>query len=96
LNFGRGRRGLLRTFVPKGKPADYYDKTRKGLGYITPPAQSQSEGDESFPSHSSSSSEWESDVSVGVVNKKLFVNMTSINQLEQEEAIEMFNTEPWS
>jgi len=29
LNFRRGRCGLLWTFVPKGKPADYYDKTRK-------------------------------------------------------------------
>jgi len=57
LHFGRGRRGLLRTFVPKEKPTNYYDKTRRGLGYITPPAHSQSEADESLPSHSSSSSE---------------------------------------
>ena len=94
LNFRRGRRGLLWTFVLKGKPADYYDKTRRRLGYITSPARSQSEEDESLPLHSSSSSEWESDVSVGVVFKSLFVNMTSINQLEQEEVIETFDTEP--
>jgi len=55
--------------VPKGKPTDYYDKTRQGLGYVTPPAQSQSEGGESLPSYSSRSSEWESDVSVGVSSK---------------------------
>jgi len=78
LNFGRGRCGLLRTFVPKGKSANYYDKTCRGW-YITPHAQSQSEGDESLPSHSSSSSEWESNVSVRVVLKNLFINMTSIN-----------------
>ena len=37
LNFGRERRGFLRTFMPKWKPTNYYDKTRRGLGYITPP-----------------------------------------------------------
>jgi len=66
------------------------------LGYVTPPAQSQSEGDESLLSHPSSSSEWESNVSVVVVFKNLFVNMTSIDQLEQEEAIETFDAEPWA
>jgi len=82
LNFRRGRRSLLRTFVSKGKLANYYDKTHRGLGYVTPPTQFQSKRDESLPSHSSSSSEWETDVSVGVIFKNLFVNMTSINQLE--------------
>jgi len=66
------------------------------LGYITPPAQYQSEGDESLPSHFSSLSEWESDVSVGVLFKNLFVNMTSINQLEKEEAIETLDADPWA
>ena len=36
LNFGKGRRGLMQNFVPKGKPANYYDSTRRGLGYVTP------------------------------------------------------------
>ena len=36
LNFGKGRRSLLRNFMPKGKPANYYDNTRRGLGYVTP------------------------------------------------------------
>ena len=80
----------------EGKPTDYYNKTLRGLGYITPPARSQSEGDKSLPSHSSSSSEWESDVSVGVLFKKLFANMTSIDKLKQKEAIETFDTEPWA
>ena len=93
LNFGRVRRGLLRTFMLKGKPANYYDKKCRGLGYVTPPALFQSEEDESLPS-SSISSGWESDVSVGVLFKNLFVNMTSINQLEHEEAIETFDAEP--
>jgi len=93
--FRRGRRGLLRTFVPKGKPTDYYDKTRRGLEYITPPTQSP-EADKSLSSHSPSPSEWESNISVGVVFKILFINMNLINQLEQEEAIETFDNEPWA
>jgi len=94
LNFERGRCGILWTFVPKGKPTNYYDKIRWDMGYVTPPAPFQSKGDESLPSHSSISFEWESDVSVGVFFKNFFVNMTSINQLEHEEAIEMFDAEP--
>ena len=44
LNFEKGRRSLLRNFMPKGKPANYYDNTRRGLGYVTPipPATVQS------------------------------------------------------
>jgi len=80
----------------QGKPTNYYDKTHKGLGYLTPPALFQSEKEESLPSHSSIPSEWESDVSVGLLFKKLSVNMTSINQLKYKEGIEMFETEPWA
>ena len=86
LNFGKGRRIPLQPFVLKGKPQNYYDRTRRGLGYVTPPEQSESE-DESFSStqsQSSSLSEWESDVSVGVVFKNLSVNMTSTSHIEEE------------
>jgi len=31
LNFGKGRRTLLRFFVSKGKSPDYYHWTRRGL-----------------------------------------------------------------
>ena len=65
--------------MSKGKLANYYDKTRRGLGYVIPPTPLQSEEDKSFPSYSSTSSEGESDVSVGVLFKNLFVNITSIN-----------------
>jgi len=82
--------------VPKRKPANYCDKTRRGLGYVTPPTLLPFEEDKSFPSYSSASSEWESDVSVGVLFKDLFVNITSIDQLEHEEAIEIFDIEPWA
>ena len=58
LNFKKGRRCLLRTVMPKRKPANYYDKTHRGLGYVTPPTPLQSEDDESIPTHSATSSEW--------------------------------------
>ena len=38
----------------------------------------------------------ESDVSMGILFKNLSVNMTSLGQLEHEEAIEMFEDEPWA
>jgi len=82
LNLGRGRHGLLWTFVPKGKPANYYDKTRRGLRYVSPPSPLPTKEDKSFPSYSSTSSEWELDVSVGVLFKDLFVNMTLNRSIE--------------
>ena len=88
LNFEKGRCGFLRNFVPKGKPANNYDNTHRGLGYITPTplATVQFEDNKLIPSHSASSSEWDSDVSVGTVFKELTVNMTSSSQLEPAEA----------
>ena len=82
--------------MPKGKPANYYDKTRRGLGYVTPPTPLQSEDNEFIPSHSAFSSEWESNVSTGMLFRNLSINMTSIDQLEHEEAIETFGAEPWA
>ena len=35
LNFGKGRRTLLPSFVPKGKASDYYHQTHRGLGYVS-------------------------------------------------------------
>ena len=58
LNFGKGHRIPLQPFVPKGKPQNYYDRTCRRLGYVTPPEQSKPE-DESLsitqPQSSSSS-----------------------------------------
>ena len=81
--------------MPKGKPANYYDNTRRGLGYVTPtpPATVQSEDNKPIPSHSASSSEWDSDVNVGMVFKELTVNMTSSSQLEPMETTD---EEPWA
>ena len=69
--------------MPKGKPANYYDKTRRGLGYVIPsPSTSiQSEDNKPIPSRSASSSEWESDVSVGAMFENLSVNLTSSSHL---------------
>ena len=93
LNFGKRKRAFLRNSVPRGKPTNYYDNTRRGLGYVTPtpPGTVQSEDNKPIPSHSASSSEWDSDVSVGTVFKELTVNMTSSSQLEPAEA-----EEPWA
>ena len=83
LNFGKGRRSLMRNFVPKGKPANYYGNTRRGLGYVAPTSSAtvQAEDDEPIPSHSASSSEWDSDVSIGGMFENLTANMTSSSQL---------------
>jgi len=81
LNFRKGRRAFLRNFMPKGKPTNYYDKTHRGLGYLTPPPPTsfQSEDNRPIPSRSASSFEWESDVSVGIFFKNVSVNMTLIS-----------------
>ena len=50
LNFGTGRHIPLQPFVLEENPTNYYDRTSKGLGYVTPPPQSESESDESLPS----------------------------------------------
>ena len=100
LNFGKGRRIPLQPFVPKGKPPNYYDRTRRGLGYVTPTEQSESEDGSLSPiqSQSSSSSGWEYDVSVGAVFKNLSVNMTSASHIEEEDEsqLEPLDCDPWA
>jgi len=95
MNFRKGRHSLLCNFMPKGKPTNYYDNTHKGLGYVTrtSPATVQSKEGEPIPSHSASSSEWDSDVSVGVMFDNLTINMTSSSQLEPAEVT---GEEPWA
>ena len=78
LNFDKGRRTQLRSFVPKGKTSDYYHQTRRGLGYASTPIPSASESEESlYHNHSSGTSSWESDVNVSDIFKELSVNMVS-------------------
>ena len=83
----------MQPFVPEGKPPNYYDRTHRELGYVTLPPQSEPESDRLLPSQSSDSSSWDSDGSIGVVFKKLFANMTSISQMEQDEDIEPFDAD---
>jgi len=94
-NFEKGRRSFLRNFVPKGKLANYYDNTRRGLGYVTPPLPTtiQSRDNKPIPSRSTSSSEWELDVSVGTMFGELTISMTSSSQLEPPKATDV---EPWA
>ena len=57
------------------------------------PHRQQRQDDEPISSHSASSSEWDSDVSVGMMFENLTVNMTSSSQLEPAEATD---EEPWA
>jgi len=54
LNFSKGRRILLRSFIPKGKAPDYYHRTHKGLGYVSTPISSASKSEESLYHYRSS------------------------------------------
>jgi len=96
LNFGKGRRTLLQSFIPKGKAPDYYHKTQRRLGYISTPIPSTSESEESlYHDHSSGTSSWESDVSVGGIFKELSVNMVSTSHPKEDEEMIQSDTDPW-
>jgi len=97
LNFSRGRRTLLRSFVLKVKAPNYYHRTRKGLGYVSTPILSASESKESlYHNHSSGTSSWESDISIGNIFQDLSVNMvlTSHPKDGDEEMIQS-DIDPW-
>ena len=56
----------------KGKPLIIIIKLTKGLGYVSTPISSASESEEPlYYDHSSGSSSWESDVSVGNIFKEI-------------------------
>jgi len=48
MNFGKGRRTLFRSFVPRGKAPDYYQKTQRGLDHVSTPISSDFETEESI------------------------------------------------
>ena len=86
LNFGRGRRTLIWSFIPKEKAPDYYHRTRRGLSYVSTPILSASESEELlYHDHSSGTSSWESDVGVGDIFKDLSMNMVSTSHPEDED-----------
>ena len=96
LNFDKGRRTLLRSFILKGKIPDYYHRTCRGLGYVSTPITSASESEESlYHNHSSGTSSWESDVSIGNIFKELSVNIVSTSHLEDgDEEMIQSDTDP--
>ena len=85
LNFGKGKQALIRPFVPKGKDPDYYHKTRRGLGYVSMLISSDSESEEVYHDNSSTTSSWDSDVSVRGIFESLWVNMILASHLEDDE-----------
>jgi len=95
LNFGKGWRIPLQPFMPKGKPANYYDQTCRGLGYVTPSAQSDSESEKTLPSYSSDSSNWKFDVSMGLSSRSSSPIWHRPVKWNKKEDIELFDTDPW-
>jgi len=98
LNSSKGRRTLLRSFIPKGKAPDFYHRTRRELGYVSTPIPSAFESEELLHhNHSLGTLSWESDVSVGNIFKDLSVNMvsTSHSKDENEEMIQS-DADPWT
>ena len=83
LNFGKERRTLLRSFVPRGKTPDYYQKTRKGSGHVSTPIPSNFESKSLYHDHSSCMLLWESDVSLDTIFRNLSVNMVSTSILKR-------------
>ena len=66
MNFGRGRRTLLQSFM-KEKDPNYYQKTRRELGYVSTPIASNFKSKEFlYHDHTSGTPSWELNVSVGI------------------------------
>ena len=85
LNFDKGKRALLRSFVPKSKEPDYYHKTWKGLSYVSTPVSSDPESEEEvYHDSPSATSSWDSDISVGGIFESLSMNMVSTSHLEDD------------
>ncbi|ONK57953.1 uncharacterized protein A4U43_C09F6000 [Asparagus officinalis] len=73
----------------EGKPGDYYQKTRKGLGYESPTLtwcfEANGGSEDNSISSSSESNFWDSDTSTGAVFKVIITNMTSALPIENQE-----------
>lgn len=85
LNFGKRVRTKPFPSARKGKPIDYYHKTKRGLGYVSDPLISASRSDESiYHNHSSNTLSWDSN-NVGEIFRGLLINMVSVSHLEDDE-----------
>ena len=86
LNYGKGRRTLPRSFIPKEKAPGQHHRKYRGLGCATTPTPSDSDSEEcDYHDHSSGTSSWESDVSIGDIFEGLSVNMVSASSQENED-----------
>ena len=86
LNFGKEKRVLLRSFVPKGKEPNYNHKTRRRLSYVSMAVSSGLESEKEVRHESlSATSSWDSDVSIGDIFGSLSMNMVSTSHLEDDE-----------
>jgi len=103
LNFDKGKRALLRSFVPKGKDPDHYHQTWRELDYVSILVSSDSRYEEEvYHDSSSATSPWDSDVSVGVIFENLSVNIVSASHLEADgedsfksKELIQSNSDPW-
>src|SRR4051812_7732137 len=88
VDYGEGVGALPFPFVPEGKEANYYQEAKRGLGYTSPPLR-LSRTPTCFKiisrDYSSSTSSWESDVSIGGLSEGLSINMVSSSPLEDLE-----------
>jgi len=72
LNFGKGRRTLLRLFISRGKIPDYYHRTRRVLGYVSTPIPSASEFEELLYHNHCPACHRGSQISMSVISSKIF------------------------
>ena len=64
---------------------DYYQKTRRKLGYISTPVSSNPKSEKEVDHDSSlATSPWDSDVSIGNIFRSLSVNMVSSSHVEDD------------
>nr|ABD63198.1 gag/pol polyprotein, related [Asparagus officinalis] len=88
-------------YVPKGRPSKYFSKSRRGLGYASSSSElccniSEDSGGARSDDQSSTSSAWDSDVSVGDLFKDLIVNMatTDPTKIMEDEQVPLYD-EAW-
>lgn len=81
----------------KGKSIDYYEKTKRGLGYVSNSFSLASKFDDSIcHNHSCSTLSGDSDYGIGVLFKGLMVNMASISHLDDDkDRILQSKDDPW-
>ena len=88
LNYGKGRKTPLEVCGARGV------KDHRGLGYSTTPDQSDVDSNPLVRyDHSSDTSSFSSDVSVGTLFKPVSVNMVSAQPEPDDDEIELINTE---